>query len=130
MDTRNLKIRRVMAMTLTAAVVLLAALLLSARTSQAATDDGKNDDDKPNITVEVVEDIPAADIEEQQVPLADSPATAAADGTRHMVIAWTLGAVVIAYAVFILTGMRRRASRRQVRTGTHEGVLEADHEDR
>lgn len=118
MDTRIMKIRRIIALALTAAAVILSIMLMSMQTSLAEGEDGENDKDRPEITVEVVEKIPAADIEEQQVPLADSPYTDTADNTRQTVVAWTLGAVVLAYAVFIISGMRARKSRRQIRAGT------------
>ena len=118
MDTRIMKIRRIIALALTAAAVILSIMLMSMQTSLAEGEDGENDKDRPEITVEVVEKIPAADIEEQETPLAESPDTAAADNTRQTMNIWILGAVVIAYAVFIITGSRRRKARRQMKAGT------------
>lgn len=117
MDTRELKIRKILAIALAATVAVLGITALSAQTTLAESDDD-NDDKRPEITVEVVEDIPAEDIEEQKVPLADSSATAAAANTRNTVVAWTLGAVALAYAVFIISGMRLRKGRRLKRSGS------------
>ena len=117
MDPRELKIRKILAIALAATVAVLGITALSAQTTLAESDDD-NDDKRPEITVEVVEDIPAEDIEEQKVPLADSSATAAAANTRNTVVAWTLGAVALAYAVFIISGMRLRKGRRLKRSGS------------
>ena len=117
MDTRELKIRKILAIALAATVAVLGITALSAQTTLAESDDD-NGDKRPEITVEVVEDIPAEDIEEQKVPLADSSATAAAANTRNTVVAWTLGAVALAYAVFIISGMRLRKGRRLKRSGS------------
>ena len=119
MDTREMKIRKIIAIILAATVTMLGITFLSMQTSLAETEDGKDEDEnRPEITVEVVEDIPAEDIEEQKVPLADTSATAAAANTRNTVVAWTLGAVALAYAVFIISGMRLRKGRRLKRSGS------------
>ena len=118
MDTRLLKIRKIIVLALAAALVLLGMMLSLTRIALAEGNEGEGDSDKPEISIEVVEDIPAAEIEEQEVPLAESATTAAAGNTRLMVISWTLGAVVIAYAVFIISGMRRRKMHRQMQAGT------------
>lgn len=117
MDKRDLKNRKIIALALAATVTALLTTVLSIQTTLAESE-GDNDDKRPEIKVEVVEDIPAEDIEEQKVPLADSSATAAAANTRMTVVAWTLGAVVLAYAVFIITGMRLRKGRRLKRSGS------------
>lgn len=117
MDKRDLKNRKIIALALAATVTALLTTVLSMQTTLAESEED-NDDKRPEITVEVVEDIPAEDIEEQKVPLADSSATAAAANTRMTVVAWTLGAVVLAYAVFIITGMRLRKGRRLKRSGS------------
>ena len=114
MDTRMIKIRKLILLVL-AAAVLLAITVLDVQPALAAGNDAKNDEEKPELTIEVVEDIPASDIEEQAVPLAESPDTAAAAGMRRTVIIWTLAAAAIAYAVFVLSGMKIRKSRRQMR---------------
>ena len=58
MDTRELKIRKILAIALAATVAALGITALSAQTTLAESDDD-NDDKRPEITVEVVEDIPA-----------------------------------------------------------------------
>ena len=117
MDTRVLGIRKIIALALVAALTILSIWVLSARISLAEGEENK-DENKPEITIEVVEEIPAAEIEEQEVPLAESPLTAAAGNTRQTVVTWTLGAVVLAYVVFIISGMRLRKTRRQMQAGT------------
>ncbi len=118
MDTRNLTLRRILSLAIAAGVLLFVVMAISVQTTLAVDNEEDKDGDKPDITVEVVEDIPAADIEEQEVPLAATDGAEAFDNTRHMVIAWTLAVVVIAYAVFLLSGMRRRKARRQLQAGT------------
>lgn len=118
MDTRNLKFRRLLALVLAAGVMMLMVLALSAQTTLAEENDEENDGDKPDITIEVVEDIPAADIEEAEVPLAATVGAEAFDNTRHMVMTWTLAVVAIAYVVFLLSGMRRRKAHRRIQAGT------------
>lgn len=118
MDTRISKTRKIIALALTAALIMLSIWALSIQISLAEGEEDKDGNDKPELTVEVVEEIPAADIEEQQTPLADSPDTAAAGNTRQTVVTWTLGVVVLAYAVFIVSGMRLRKTRRRMQAGT------------
>ncbi len=115
MDKRKLRIRKTIAFSLAVFFTVLMVTALSMQTTLADDEDNNN---RPNITVEVVEDIPAEDIEEQEVPLADTPITEAAVSTRMTVVAWTLGAVAIAYAVFIISGMRLRKGRRLKRSGS------------
>ena len=117
MDTRITRIKKLIAMALTAALFMTVTMVLSIQTTLAAGNDD-DDEDRPEIAVEVVEEIPAEDIEEQEVPLADNPMTAAAGSMRLTVVTWTLGAVVIAYAVFIISGMKRRKTRRQIMAGS------------
>ena len=118
MDTRNLRSRRLLSLAIAAGVLLFVVMAISVQTTLAVDNEEEKDGDKPDITVEVVEDIPAADIEEQEVPLAATAGADAFDNTRHMVMVWTLAVVVIAYAVFLLSGMRRRKARRQIQAGT------------
>lgn len=118
MDTRNLRSRRLLSLAIAAGVLLFAVMAISVQTTLAVDNEEDKDGDKPDITIEVVEDIPAADIEEQEVPLAATAGAEAFDNTRHMVMVWTLAVVVIAYAVFLLSGMRRRKARRQIQAGT------------
>lgn len=112
MDVRISRIRKLIGLALTAALIMLAMALAT----QITLAEGE-EDERPDISIEVVEDIPAADIQEQEVPLADSPQTAKADNVRMTALIWTLGAVVIAYVVFIISGMRLRKSRRLKQAG-------------
>ena len=124
MDTRMKETKksekrgRILAFALAAAVAALCFTAFNAQSVMAEGEEDEKEDGRPDITIEVVEDIPAADIEEQETPLADAPDTAAADNTRQTMNIWILGAVVIAYAVFIVTGSRRRKARRQMKAGT------------
>ena len=118
MDIRISKIRKTLLFILAAAVLAMAAFIMSAETCNAAGEDDEKAEDRPDITIEVVEDIPAADIEEPDVPLADSADTAAAGSTRHTVIMWTFAAAVIAYAIFLISGMNLRKNRRKMKDGT------------
>ena len=110
--------RRLLTFALSAAVAALCFTAFNAQAVMAEGEEDNKEDGRPDITIEVVEDIPAADIEEQETPLAESPDTAAADNTRQTMNIWILGAVMIAYAVFIITGSRRRKVRRQMKAGT------------
>lgn len=74
--------------------------------------------DRQKVTVEVVDEQPAPDIEESEVPLAASPHSAAAANMRTLIIIWAIAAAVLAYAVFILLGMKRRKSNKILRAGT------------
>ena len=118
MDTRKLRLHRIIALAIAAGVLLFTVMAISVQTTLAVDNDEDNDGDKPEITIEVVEDIPAADIEEQEVPLAATVGAEAFDNTRHMVMTWTLAVVAIAYVVFLLSGMRRRKARRLMKAGT------------
>ena len=118
METRNSRLRRFIACTLAAGVLAFSIMAMPVQTTLAEGEDEENDSSKPDITIEVVENIPAADIEESEVPLSAPTDTAAADNTRHMVIAWTLAVIAIAYAVFVISGMRRRKAHRRMQAGT------------
>lgn len=115
---RSEKIRRILTFALAAAVAALCFTAFNAQSVMAEGEEDEKEDGRPDITIEVVEDIPASDIEEQETPLAETPDTAAADNTRQTVNIWILGAAVIAYAAFIISGMRRRKARRQMKAGT------------
>ena len=119
METRILIIRRILAVVIAAGVILLMVMAIPVQTTLAEDNDEDKEGDQPEITIEVVEDIPAADIEEQEVPLAATVGSEAFDNTRHMVMAWTLAVVVIAYVVFVVSGMRRRKAHRRMQAGTN-----------
>ena len=118
MDTRYKGIRKIAALVLTAILIMLIIFAFSFQVTLAEGNDDEENGGKPKITIEVVEDIPAADIEEQKVPLADTSDTVTAGNTRTTVIMWTLGAVIIAYTVFLISGMRLRKNRRRMQAGT------------
>ena len=118
MDTRSTKLKKLAALVFGAALIMFSIVALSSQFILAEDNDGEENGDNPEITIEVVEDIPAAEIEEQEVPLADTPMTAAAGNTRTAVVAWTFGVVIIAYMVFLVSGMRLRKNRRMMQGGT------------
>lgn len=90
---------------------------LSLQITHAAGKEEKKKD-RREVTVEVVGEEPAEDIEESEVPLAASPDSAAAENMRSMIMIWALAAAILAYAVFILLGMKRRKMNRKLRAGT------------
>ena len=117
MNTGSYKVvRRVLAAAV-ALTLLAAAVSVSIQITHAAGKEEKKKDRK-KVTVEVVGEEPAEDIEESKVPLAASPHTEAVKNTRSMIIIWTIAAVVLAYAVFILLGMKRRKINRTLRAGS------------
>lgn len=118
MDTLSIRLRKLAVFVLTASLIMLSIVALSIQFTLAEEDDGDEDGSRPEITIEVVEDMPAAEIEEQEVPLADTPLTAAAVNTRSTVISWAIGAAIIAYMVFLISGMRLRKNRRRMQAGT------------
>ena len=66
----------------------------------AAGETGDTAEERPEITIEVVEDIPAADIVEQELPLAAGPNTASADAARHAAMMGVVLLATIGYAVY------------------------------
>ena len=73
---------------------------MSLQTTHATSKEDKKKD-RQEVTVEVVGEEPAQDIEESKVPLAASPHSAAEKSTRSMIIIWAIAAAVLAYAVFL-----------------------------
>ena len=69
------------------------------------------------LVITVVEDIPAMDIEENEVPLAAFPDTAGRSGTRHAVLMGLVLACVLAYVIYMgryekkLAVLRHKAAR-------------------
>lgn len=122
MDTCSTSIRKLAAYILMAALIILSIVAFSFQVTLAEGDDDEENGEQREITIEVVEDIPAAEIEEQAVPLADTPLTAAAGNMRNTVISWTIGAVILAYIVFLISGMRLRKNRRRMKAGNNETV--------
>lgn len=118
MKTHGTSLRRIAALILMAALIIMSMAALSVQSVRAEDNDGEGDGDKPEITIEVVEEIPAAEIEEQEVPLADTLYTDTAGNTRTTVISWTIGTIVIAYLVFLFSGMSRRKKIRRMLTET------------
>lgn len=104
---------------ITAVVItfLVATVSVSLQITHAAGNEEKKKE-KQKVTVEVVGEEPAGDIEESKVPLAASPNSPAMENTRGMIIGWTIAAAVLAYVVFILLGARRRKLNRKLRAGT------------
>ena len=64
--------------------------------------ENEGDSGRPEITVEVVEDIPAGDIEEAEVPLAALPVSEKSNAVRHMGMMLALLAGVCAYSAYFV----------------------------
>ena len=111
---------RIVRAVLTAAVICTLFIVTITLPIQITYAEGKEEKkkDRQEVTVEVVGEEPAEDIEESEVPLAASPHSAAMESTRGMIIVWTIAAAVLAYVVFILLGMKRRKINRTLRAGT------------
>ena len=88
--TRKNRLRRLI-------VLMLLTLLLPAGALASETDPGETD---RTLIVQVVEEIPAYDIEENQVPLAAYPDTPARSGVRHGAMMGLVLAAVIGYGVY------------------------------
>ena len=115
----NTSSNRIVKGILIAAVVMTLLAAAVSASLQIAYAEGKDEnDDRKEVTVEVVGEEPAQDIEESDVPLAASPDSAAAESSRSMIMAWVIAAAVLSYFVFILLGMKRRKINRKFRAGT------------
>ncbi len=83
---------------------------VSGQTAQA------EESDKQKLVIEVMEDIPAEEIEEQAVPLAALPDSAARTNVRHGVLAGVFLACILGYILYFhsfkkrLTALRETAS--------------------
>ena len=102
---------------LTALIAVLAALpVLTVCAAGTESGNGEKDPGKGTLTVTVVEDIPAEEIEENEVPLAALPETPARRGVRHVLLAALLLASAAGYVVYFrrydrrLALLRRRAA--------------------
>ena len=98
-------------------ILVIVTLSVSLQITHATSKEEKKKD-RREVTVEVVDEEPAQDIEESEVPLAASPDSAAVGNSRNMIIIWAVAAAVLAYLVFILLGMKRRKINRTLRSGT------------
>ena len=83
-----------------AAVLIFAAGVMLPAHNVWAENEG--DSGRPEITVEVVEDIPAGDIEEAEVPLAALPVSEKSNAVRHMGMMLALLAGVCAYSAYFV----------------------------
>ena len=117
MNTGSYRIIRVVLIAAAIGALFIVTVSMSLQITHAAGEEEKKKD-RQKVTVEVVDEEPASDIEESEVPLAASPHSAAMESTRSMIIVWTIAAAVLAYAVFILLGMKRRKVRKTLRAGT------------
>lgn len=103
--TRNRNLKRIITSIFVASFLMFfAASYTLPQTAWAASAD------KKDIVIEVVEDIPADTIEDEQVPLAATPATATGNGMR-------VGIPVAVAVAIVLTGFyaRNRRARAEVR---------------
>ena len=117
MDTSSGRILRSVLIGAVVCTLCITAVSLSLQITHAAGEEEKKKE-RREVTVEVVGEEPAEDIEESEVPLAASPDSAAAENMRSMIMIWALAAAILAYAVFILLGMKRRKMNRKLRAGT------------
>ena len=117
MNTGSYRIVRAVLITAVVWILFIVTLSMSLQITHAAGKEEKKKD-RQEVTVEVVGEEPAQDIEESEVPLAASPHSAAMENTRSMIIVWTIAAAVLAYVVFILLGIKRRKMRKTLRAGT------------
>ena len=103
-----------------AALMLLALLPAGAMGAEAASPETPQ-----RLIVEVVEDIPAYEIEENQVPLAAYPDTPARSGVRHSAMMGLVLAAVIGYVVYFhryearLFRLRQEAAQAERRAAGH-----------
>ena len=117
MDTSSGRIVKSILIGAVVCTLCITTVSLSLQITHAAGEEEKKKD-RREVTVEVVGEEPAEDIEESEVPLAASPDSAAAENMRSMIMIWALAAAILAYAVFILLGMKRRKMNRKLRAGT------------
>ena len=82
-----------------AALIFAAGVMLPAHKVWA---ENEGDGGRPEITVEVVEDIPAGDIQESEVPLAALPVSEKSNAVRHIGMMLALLAGVCAYSAYFI----------------------------
>ena len=85
---------------ITAAILIFAAGVMLPAHKVWAENEG--DGGRPEITVEVVEDIPAGDIQESEVPLAALPVSEKSNAVRHIGMMLALLAGVCAYSAYFI----------------------------
>ena len=117
MNTSSYRIVREVLVAAVFLILFIVTVSMSLQITHATSKEEKKKN-RQEVTVEVVGEEPAQDIEESKVPLAASPHSAAEESTRNMIIVWVIAAAVLAYVVFILLGMKRRKANKIVRAGT------------
>ena len=117
MKTSSNRIVREVLIAVVVWTLFIVTVLTSLQITYAAGKEEKKKD-RQEVTVEVVDEKPAPDIEESEVPLAASPHSAAMESTRSLIIIWAITAALLAYLVFILLGMKRRKINKKLRAGT------------
>ena len=85
---------------ITAAILIFAAGVMLPSHKVWAENEG--DGGRPEITIEVVEDIPAGDIQESEVPLAALPVSEKSNAVRHIGMMLALLAGVCAYSAYFI----------------------------
>ena len=83
-----------------AAILIFAAGVMLPAHNVWAENEG--DSDRKEITIEVVEDIPAGDIEDAEVPLAALPVSDKSNAVRHIGMMLALLAGVCAYSAYFI----------------------------
>ena len=64
-------------------------------------------EDRPGLTISVVEEIPADDIEETRVPLGALPTSPDSEGVRHLIPALVLAVCAVVYVIYFFCLERR-----------------------
>ncbi len=84
-------------------VLLMIALLIVPSSNAWAEDTGDDGSGHKNITIEVVEDIPADDIEDAEIPLAALPVSEKSNAVRHIGMMLALFGAVCAYSAYFIS---------------------------
>ncbi|MBR3330223.1 MAG: hypothetical protein IKG25_03290 [Mogibacterium sp.] len=104
-----------------AAILIFAAGVMLPAHSVLAENEGDSDSGRKEITIEVVEDIPAGDIEDEEVPLAALPVSDKSNAVRHISMMLALLAGACAYSAYFigyekkLVRLREEAAEAEVR---------------
>ena len=85
-----------------AAVLIFAAGVMLPAHNVWAENEGDSDSGRKEITIEVVEDIPAGEIEDAEVPLAALPVSDKSNAVRHIGMMLALLAGVCAYSAYFI----------------------------
>lgn len=102
-------------------VLLMIAVAIMPSSNAWADDKGDDGSSHKDITIEVVEDIPADEIEDAEIPLAALPVSEKSNAVRHLGMMLALFGAVCGYAVYFisyekkLVGLREKAAEAEER---------------